>query len=83
MCRVEFSKIGKRDVTFIREMRVIPKSMFGVFRGPYESIPSAAVAQREHAHLMFPIQCTYMLLWTLHIEKGQHGRGGTPNCNVQ
>ena len=22
MCRVEFSKIGKRDVTFIREMRV-------------------------------------------------------------
>ena len=23
MCRVEFSKIGKRDVTFIREMRVL------------------------------------------------------------
>ena len=23
MCRVEFSKIGKRDVTFIREMRVM------------------------------------------------------------
>ena len=22
LCRVEFSKIGKRDVTFIREMRV-------------------------------------------------------------
>ena len=25
MCRVEFSKIGKRDVTFIREMRVYEK----------------------------------------------------------
>ena len=23
MCRVEFFKIGKRDVTFIREMRVL------------------------------------------------------------
>ena len=23
LCRVEFSKIGKRDVTFIREMRVV------------------------------------------------------------
>ena len=23
MCRVEFSKIGKRDVMFIREMRVV------------------------------------------------------------
>ena len=32
MCRVEFSKIGKRDITFIREMRVkgqiISKSFF-------------------------------------------------------
>ena len=25
LCRVEFSKIGKRDVTFIREMRVVVK----------------------------------------------------------
>jgi len=23
LCRVEFSKIGKRDVTFIREVRVV------------------------------------------------------------
>ena len=28
LCRVEFSKIGKRDVTFIREMRVTHMKLF-------------------------------------------------------
>ena len=27
LCRVEFFKIGKRDVTFIREMRVSSKNL--------------------------------------------------------
>ena len=31
MCRVEFLKIGKRDVTFIREMRVcVRKEIFAI-----------------------------------------------------
>ena len=39
LCRVEFFKISKRDVTFIREMRVVKqcKSLFTFFQCTWSS----------------------------------------------